>query len=281
MCRLALFNREGMNFIEEDYGLENFISYLDTSFGGHGMGYSLMLDGEIVKTRRGLRLTPVEVAKDMFYYEFDWAIFHTRLASMGSKLTRNCHPFTRGNTVLAMNGTERDMSPIATMLDTTDTEAILRTAKALRIDIKEFVKQFKSVFIGFDDGLPFVATNGTYSDLVTYNKNDIVIFASEFPRNSLMYKRRRDTVRPFYWEEGMKIKDKKPIQHTYRRAATRKDSSGTTIEVAPIYTPAKARNVYQPKDNWYDVYRSSQIDKKLEEEERKEIERDDWYNDYL
>ena len=48
MCRLVLMNKNGEKEIEKNYGLTEFLSYLERSFGGHGNGVSLLKDGKVI-----------------------------------------------------------------------------------------------------------------------------------------------------------------------------------------------------------------------------------------
>ena len=91
------------------------------------IGFALMKNKKLIKFEKGVNLDVREIAKILKNTDYDWALFHTRLASIGEKCDKNCHPFKRGNMVMAMNGTERSVSFLSKINDITDTEAILET----------------------------------------------------------------------------------------------------------------------------------------------------------
>lgn len=49
MCRLILMNKKGEKEIEKRYGIQNFLNYLEKSFGGDGNGYALMKNNKVTK----------------------------------------------------------------------------------------------------------------------------------------------------------------------------------------------------------------------------------------
>jgi hypothetical protein len=200
MCRLALINKEGMEYIEKTYGVKKFFNYLENSQGGHGNGICLIKNSSIVTLKKGVRFTNRKVVNLINKTDFDWCIYHTRLASIGSKTNKNCHPFKIGNKVLAMNGTENDYKLIAKKLDITDTEAILKVSNALKIDLVDFVRDLESVFIGFNNGKVF-CTGGKHSSfkLKVVQEDNALIFASEFPS---VFNYKSPSSFPFCWVEG-------------------------------------------------------------------------------
>lgn len=44
---------------------------------------------------KGMNLDVRDIANEIKKTKYDWAIFHTRFATMGSKSDKNCHPFIR------------------------------------------------------------------------------------------------------------------------------------------------------------------------------------------
>ena len=49
MCRLILMNKKGEKEIEKRYGIQNFLNYLEKSFGGDGNGYALMKNNKVTR----------------------------------------------------------------------------------------------------------------------------------------------------------------------------------------------------------------------------------------
>ena len=183
MCRLALMNKAGADFIEKTYGLTAFLTYLETRMGGHGNGYALVKDGKCVDLRKGVNLTNKTIAKAVKKTDFDWFIYHTRLASCGTIADRNCHPFQHPLTgdILAANGTERDIVLYNrdNHIDRTDTETLL--LDFLRDD--EFFADTGicwSTLVGIHKGKAFARKNlgSLYKLALTPN---IIALASEFP----------------------------------------------------------------------------------------------------
>ena len=72
MCRLALMNKAGADFIEKTYGLTAFLTYLESRLGGHGNGYALIKDGKCVDLRKGVNLTNRTIVKAVkkIYHQF-------------------------------------------------------------------------------------------------------------------------------------------------------------------------------------------------------------------
>lgn len=181
MCRLALMNKNGEIEIEENYGLTNFFSYLEASYGGHGNGFSLLRDGKVICLKKGLNLSVKDIANVIRKTNYDWCIFHTRAASVGSKKDSNCHPFMIGTEVMAMNGTEQTEKLLTKVKDITDTEAILRVKEKFNLEIPA-LRNLSSIFVGFSKGRPYVVANNTHNIKLMYkSKNRAIVFASEFP----------------------------------------------------------------------------------------------------
>lgn len=132
--------------------------------------------------------------------DYDWCLFHTRLASVGEKNDNNCHPFRRGDFVLAMNGTEKSVSFVSKVRNITDTEAIIDIANKYNLGLTA-LKNFSSIFMGFYKGKPFVVADNTYSiRILKNNKTNAIVFASNFPlqfKNNIF-----DTTSCFTWNGG-------------------------------------------------------------------------------
>lgn len=183
MCRLVLMNKQGEKEIDRRYGLDNFLKYLEKSLGGDGNGFVAVKNKKVVSYSKGINLEVRDIAKQLKNTEYDWAIFHTRLATVGSKSDRNCHPFVKGGNIIAMNGTEDSVSFLSDAKDITDTEAILDIMNKYNLRIAALTN-LTSTFVGFQKGEPFMVANNTRKIMLLYNKEkDAIIFASEFPKN--------------------------------------------------------------------------------------------------
>ncbi len=86
MCRLVLMNKEGEKEIDKKYGLDKYLRYLEKQLGGHGNGYALMKNGEVIIIDKGVNLDVRDIAKILRETSYDWALFHTRLATIRRKV---------------------------------------------------------------------------------------------------------------------------------------------------------------------------------------------------
>lgn len=191
MCRLALLNKKGIEYIEKDYGLERFFSYLEHQLGGHGNGYALISkNGRVVRVRKGVDVDSKSIADDILHNElgidFEWVIFHTRLASIGSICSANCHPFWGDNNgdmaLLCANGTERfDYRILFEQKEgMTDTETVLRSALYKHQNLIKFVESLTAVYLGVYDHKIFAIRN--YGSLYRLEvPSGAVVLASAFP----------------------------------------------------------------------------------------------------
>lgn len=184
MCRLVLMNKSGEKEIEKNYGLENYFKFLENSFGGNGNGYALLRKGKIIEINKGVKLSVRDIAKTIRKKNYDWCIFHTRLASVGKKCDSNCHPFIRNNNeVIAMNGTENKIDFLSKPLEKTDTELILDVKVTYNLELPALT-HFNSIFVGFSKGKPYVVADNTYNIRLLRNvKKNAIVFASEFPES--------------------------------------------------------------------------------------------------
>lgn len=181
MCRVVLMNKQGEKEIEKIYGLEKYLKYLEKQLGGHGNGYSLLKNNKVIKLEKGVNLDVRDIAKTLINTDYDWALFHTRFASIGAKCNQNCHPFKRKNIILAMNGTEHSVSFLSKVTEITDTEAILETMSKYNLGLAA-LRNFSSIFMGFYNGKPFVvADNITNIKILKNKKTNAIVFASSFP----------------------------------------------------------------------------------------------------
>lgn len=198
MCRLVLMNKAGEKEIEKNYGLENYFKYLENSLGGHGNGYALLRKGKVIELNKGINLSVKEITQIIRRKNYDWCIFHTRLASVGILSDENCHPFIKNSReVMAMNGTENKMDFISEPLGITDTQAILETKVKYNFGLPA-LKHFKSIFVGFSNGKPYVVADNTYNiRLLRNSKKNAIVFASAFPEN--IKKKVYKPLDPFIW----------------------------------------------------------------------------------
>ncbi len=253
-----MFNKQGEKEINKIYGLTNFFNMLEKSNGGNGNGMAYIKDGKIT-LRKGMSLTCKDIAGDIMQADYDWAIFHTRIASIGSLEYKNCHPFKIGDKLIAMNGTERDVGFLARQLGITDTETVLQLAHKFKFDISDYVQEFGSVFVGFEQGVPFVSAQGKWGNNLAYYKNgDAEVFASEFPFGELKT-RSISPQRPFFWQEGSKVvaqkKAKYPDYVNAFNSKTKKNKSAST--------------------GWYEQYQMSVIERnqaKFEAEQDEKVD---------
>ncbi len=199
MCRVLLMNKQGEKEIEKTYGLDKYLKYLEKQMGGHGNGFALMKNGKIIKLEKGVNLDVRDIANVFRKTNYDWAIFHTRLASIGTISDSNCHPFRRGETVIAMNGTESTVNFLANIKGITDTEAILETMEKYHLSLAA-LKKFSSIFVGFYNHKPFVVADNTLRIKILKKKNSsAVVFASSFPKK---FKNIYEPKNCFTWNGG-------------------------------------------------------------------------------
>ena len=186
MCRLAMMNKAGAQWVDEQIGLDEFFYYLQLRLGGHGNGYAMVKDGKCVKLIKGQNLKCHSIARDARKTDFDWLIFHTRLASCGNRSDLNCHPFIKARTgdLLAANGTEWAIAQYnrETRRDMTDTQSVLMyycTDEDFIADLKTLT----AVYVGLHNGKMFAIRNK--GELWKAQKGKAVVLASEFPMNWL------------------------------------------------------------------------------------------------
>jgi hypothetical protein len=176
-------NKKGLETIEESYGLRKFLDFLERSMGGHGNGYALVKDGKAIDLRKGVYLKNSTIARTALKTDFDWFVYHTRLASCGSIKDANCHPFQNpfNGDILAANGTEYDLIEYNHQcgLTRTDTETLL--LDFLRDE--NFLADCRvshSTLIGIHKGKAFAIRNQGSLKRLQLGK-DSVVLASQFP----------------------------------------------------------------------------------------------------
>lgn len=211
MCRQALFNKKGVELIDKEYGgLENFLSFLILERGGHGNGLVLVKDSKIVYFKKGVDYSLEEIADTIRKTDFDYAHFHTRLATVGGINDKNCHQFVYSDDfAVCMNGTEDDyIDPRDTDYtgDMTDAERVIREFFESGLTPDEYFLSGKlsSAFSGFYQGMPFVASNS--KNLIrVLSKDGALVFASDFPWRYNGKNIYDLTKGGFYWCEGMDV----------------------------------------------------------------------------
>lgn len=182
MCRLALINAAGAEELQARYGLRKYFDFLEKRLGGSGNGYALIENGKVKILEKGVMLRNREIAEKISKSKYDWLIYHTRLASCGTVSDRNCHPFRRGDDVLAANGTEIEMARTAREygLNVTDTELVLRYGLTEN-DFYDDLRIWSSVLVGLHKGKVYAVRNhGRLERMETENENAVII-GSEFP----------------------------------------------------------------------------------------------------
>lgn len=183
MCRLAIFNYQIVETIEENYGIVEFLKYLERSCGGHGNGLALVDNNNKLFMKKGVYYSVDEIADKITSEKFKYGLFHTRIASVGDIKNKNCHPFYNNNgMVLAMNGTLSEIGKFGKNIygDITDTETVLKTMTVNNTAKPESLQGLRAVFVGFYKLKPFVVRSG--GDLQFINdKNGGILFASEIP----------------------------------------------------------------------------------------------------
>lgn len=219
MCRQVVGNKKGFLSIDKEYGgLEHFLSWLVFERGGNGNGIIFIKDNKISKFKKNTNLSIEEIANDLRTTNYDYALFHTRLASVGSVCRSNVHPFVFSEDfALAMNGGEncnnldtKDKRP-----DMTDAELIARVMFDSGVHPKTFLDKHtsRSAYTGVYHGKPFVYTQNK-DIMMMFQKQDAFLFSSDFPwqfygKNIYSF----DIDGSLYWEAGMELP--KNIQETF------------------------------------------------------------------
>jgi hypothetical protein len=202
MCRVALFNKSGEGLIEKSAGLKAFLDRLEKDAGGAGNGLALLKNKEIILLEKGVKYSNEEIVKALHETDYDWALYHTRIPSVGDRTDENCHPFMVGETVLAMNGTESITSSIAKLSGMTDTEAVLRLIKAFDFPFFDTLeKEMNSTYMGFHNGVPYVVTHtkAWMGVQMSYDpESDGIVFASTISEPGFKHKFSPKRV-PFLW----------------------------------------------------------------------------------
>ena len=190
MCRMLLANRTGISRLVERLEdlpgcktLSLFLKGLEFRDGGNGNGVVLYGGGEIIHYERGVDIQPERAAAVLEGFDYEWAVFHSREASIGSVRDENCHPFViegRHHLVMAVNGNETQMTQLGRIMgDRTDSEFIARMIVEMDLPFPETLGCFCSNFVGIYDGKPFVKKGDR--QLLKFQTGRDIVFASDFP----------------------------------------------------------------------------------------------------
>ena len=211
MCRQVVGNKKGYLLIDKEYGeLEHFLGWLVFERGGSGNGILLMKDNKIIKFKKNIDLSIEEISNDLRTTDYDYALFHTRLASVGSVCRSNVHPFVFSpNFALAMNGGENcnDLVLKNKRPDMTDAEMIARAMFETGEHPKKFLDEHtkRTAYTGICNGKPYVYTQNEEL-MMLLKKGDAFLFSSDFPwqfygKNIYSF----DIDKSLYWEAGMEL----------------------------------------------------------------------------
>lgn len=211
MCRQTLFNKAGFDLIEKEYGgMKIYLDFLVKERGGNGNGLALIKDGKIVKFNKGLDYTTEDIMNDLKHTDYDWALFHSRLATIGNVNNVNTHPFVLDcDTCVSMNGTEKKYEEECIYDrsgNMTDAERVIAEFGRSNVDPEKFFigTGLDSVYLGFFKGKPFVASN-YYPNLRFLTRDNAIVFGSDFPVEYDGINIYDTTSDDFYWEEGRVI----------------------------------------------------------------------------
>ena len=254
MCRQVVGNKKGYLLIDKDYGgLEHFLSWLVFERGGSGNGIIFIKNNRIFKFKKNTGLSIEEIANDLRTTDYDYALFHTRLATVGSVCRSNVHPFVFSpEFALAMNGGENcnDLDVKDKRLDMTDAELIAKVMFETGKHPKEFLDQHtsKSAYTGVYQGKPFVYTQNN-EIMMMFKKGDAFLFSSDFPwqyygKNIYTF----DTNDFLYWEAGMELPTN--IKETFNanelvNGESKNDTLLAAIKAHPEYKEIIKRVFYQ------------------------------------
>ena len=186
MCRLLIGSKNMVSAYDRNNNVLSLLQHLERQCGGHGNGLALLRKGKLIHMQKGVSFTVSEAAERLRKEAYDFAIFHTRIASVGAVEDALCHPYVAENDVMAMNGTLSDLKSVANAVSSTDTEIAFRLVQ--RKSLEETVKILKAlpaVFVGICNGKPYVVRS--YGDLEEWalptqqkSRRDF-LFASSFP----------------------------------------------------------------------------------------------------
>lgn len=254
MCRQVVGNKKGYMTIDKEYGgLEHYLSWLIFERGGSGNGIVFVKDKKIAKFNKDLNLSVEEIANDLRQIDYDYALFHSRLATVGSVCRSNVHHYVFSpEFAFAMNGSENcsDLDLNDKRPDITDAELIGRKMFDSKENPKDYLDKhtYGGAYTGLYRGRPFVYTHNK-DIMMLLKKDDAYVFSSDFPwqyygRNIYTF----DFDNTLYWEEGMELPTN--IHETFDaneliNGPYKNDSLKDAINENPEYKKLLSRILYQ------------------------------------
>lgn len=252
MCRLYIANQKDFYAYDKAHGILKLMEYLEMRCGGHGNGYALIRGGKVIATAKGMALTNEEIYRNIKgIKEWDYVIYHTRIASSGVRSDAGCHPFISkdGHNALAMNGTITSLSNFADLFHSVDSELVFRMLKDIPAhEAVQILSKLGVIFIGVVNGQPY-AVKGS-GDLCKWRQGKATTFhASEFPKD-VAPSEIIDLDRGYIWLNGKVIQKKREL--------TAKKTSG-------LYNDYLYASAYDSYDEGYDAGYTDGFDAACEE----------------
>lgn len=207
MCRLFIANQKDYYLYDRSHGILKLMEHLEKQCGGHGNGFALVKDKQIIKYAKGQSLTNEEIYHTIKGVKnWDYVVYHTRIASIGDRSDSNCHPFIDSNNAIAMNGTAYEFNDVAEVMEKTDTELIFKLVKDLApTKTTQALAVLGAIFVGFSKGKPY-AVKGR-GDLACYTKGCGSFHASSFPKDVP----HKTLDKGYIWLNGTVIQKQKPV----------------------------------------------------------------------
>jgi hypothetical protein len=187
MCRLAYIPDAG---IELPIPMGEFFAWLENRAGGHGNGVGWFdpdtKEPHIVKSKQLTADDAAELGQTVQTQK--GFIFHTRLASMGSRTDDNCHPFEYGQRITCHNGTwgkARELKwqillsggmPATRLLDCTDSEIMAFLIGKYGLSASQMISS--GTILTLEKNKAHVTVNGDF-EAVRFGKS--WVYASAFP----------------------------------------------------------------------------------------------------
>lgn len=184
MCRLLIGGRESIIRYNKKYDIKRLLVHLVEELGGNGNGLVLIENKRIIYNKKGLFYSINEISNKLLNTNYEYCLFHTRLASIGEVSDKNCHPFIFKNNCIAMNGTMPEYIEYTIKNNITDTEYFFNKIKTIKSVHKviNILQKKTPTFIGSVNGIPYIVKNINSVKQWKLNKDDI-LFASSFTNN--------------------------------------------------------------------------------------------------
>ena len=186
MCRLLIGSKNMVSAYDRNNNILSLLQHLEQQCGGHGNGLALVRKGKLIYMQKGISFTVAEAAERLRKETYDFAVFHTRIASVGAVEDSLCHPYVAENDVMAMNGTLSELKSVANAIASTDTEIAFRLVQRKNLEeTTKILKALPAVFVGASEGKPYIVRS--HGDLEEWSlptqlksRRDF-LFASSFP----------------------------------------------------------------------------------------------------